>query len=236
MPATTMFNGRFSTEDGDRWFRRNRDALGTAVEHDWPLKLIEKHLQLDQRSSVLEVGCANGWRLAELVRRYYSNCLGMDVSAEAIGVGKKAWPELRLYRMGADVGREEWVMSTDWLASWPYSLVICFFVLHWVDRQGLIRAIENIHYSIPGGGHLIIGDFLPDWPTKVPYHHREGLWTYKLDYAHIFEATGNYRRIERVIFDHDTHQQGGMEIAAYKRCAVTLLRKEDCYEEGRGRA
>ena len=226
----------FLESEGDAWFRRNRKALESAAEHDWPLRLIDKHLQLDSNSSVLEVGCANGWRLAELERRYGCQCVGLDLSAEAIAAGRKGWPHLRLYRAGLGVDRGTWIKDTDWLKGWPYDVVICHFVLHWLVRDNVLKALDNLNRSVGEHGHLIIGDFLPDWPTKTPYHHREGLWTYKLDYAHLFEATANYKRIERVVFDHDSHEEGDMGIPAWKRCAVTLLRKEDRYEEGLGRA
>lgn len=203
--------------EGDAWFRRNQKALETAAERDWALRLIERNGLQPQR--VLEGGCANGWRLAELHKRYGCFGQGIDVSAAAIEAAPHH-PDLIFYQE-----------AIHEMGYFDFDLVICYFVLHWVDRDRLVASLSALDRAGKDGGYLLIGDFLPDTPTKVPYHHREGLWTWKADYAGIFLATGNYRLIDKIIFDHDTGEEGDMSIPVDRRAVVSLLRKEGCYQE-----
>lgn len=209
----------FRQGEGDQWWLRNRrEILARKPEADWPLRLIERnHLNLEGKG-VFEYGAANGYRLNWIwTLKGTKPPWGYEMSVAALKDGCEDYPWMRLY------DRLEFISGN-------FDLVICHFVLHWIDRSGLVSVMSELDRLVAQGGHLLIGDFLPDYPTKVPYHHREGLWTYKCDYARLFEDTGNYRRMDRVIFDHDTGQENCDE--PYRRAAVTLLRKEDCYEEG----
>lgn len=213
----------FRQSEGDAFYARNRVYLETAVARDWVLKTIDRNGLNPQR--VFEGGCCTGWRLAELQRRYGCESYGLDVSAQAIADGRRRWPSLAL-------GVDDIASVGSWLVM-PCDLVVVSFVFHWLDRSRLLAACSAMDAVLSDGGYLVIADFLPDQPTKVPYHHREGLWTYKCDYARLFEDTGNYRRVDRVIFDHDTGLEGDTD--AYRRAVATLLRKEDCYEVGVGK-
>lgn len=210
--------GQFGVEDGDAWFSRNKEALEAAAEHDWPLKLIERNGLKPRR--VFEYGCANGWRLAEIQRRYGGAAYGCDVSAVAIHDGQNKWPQL-----GLSVAR-------NW-ASYGFSdLVVCYFVLHWVDRGGILRLLADLDAVLQPNGYLILGDFLPDSPVKAPYKHHEGLWTYKADYVSILEL-GTYKEIDRVVFDHDDPEHkavcAGWYVDEDRRAVCSLLQKGDWY-------
>jgi SAM-dependent methyltransferase len=81
----------FAAFEGDRWFRRNKDALERFdPEADLPLKLMELyHLR---PSSVLEIGAANGFRLAAISERYGARVVAVEPSVEAIVDGKARFP------------------------------------------------------------------------------------------------------------------------------------------------
>lgn len=188
----------FLNGEGDRWFERNAAVLGGAVRIDWPFTLLDMLGDLSFVRSVAEFGCCNGYRLAALGKRLGDGVrfVGIDASARAIQEGRERFPNLDL-RCG---------ILSDTPIDEPVDLAIVNFVLHWIDRSMLSSTIATIDRSLADGGLLVVGDFLPDAPSRRPYHHlpKDDVWTYKQDYARIFEAMGSYRELLRVTFDHDT--------------------------------
>lgn len=205
--------------EGDAWFVRNRAALQVAgaERHDWPLALIERLDGRERIASVVELGCSNGWRLARLQRGMAARMVGVEASAAAVADGKARYPGLVLLQGGlAELPLQE-----------QFDLTIVFFVLHWIDRSSVARCIAEIDRVTRDGGLLVLGDFLPDYPQRRHYHHlpQADLYTYKQDYAKIFEAMGTYREIARTTFDHE-HPGDQIKTAhSGSRCVCTVLQK-----------
>jgi len=217
----------FSRKEGNAWFRRNQASLDNPAKIDWPLAVFEMLGDTKGVRNVAELGCANGYRLARL----YSNLpakgrfVGVDASEEAISDGRKRYPHLELH--------------TGTLAelpvSGPFDLVIVNFVLHWVDRETLVRSIAEIDRLTADDGLLLIGDFLPDVPQRRRYHHYSDtkVYTYKQDYAAIFTSFGTYKEIVRVTFDHD-HPEAHVRFAGSASrgmCAMLNKSLNDYYIE-----
>ncbi len=209
------------TGEGSAWWERNREAL-----HD-PARIARDHtlLMLDsiqpRPNRLLEIGCADGWRLEEIRKRYGTTCFGTDVADNAIVEGRGLYPRLILNRTA----------SHEKQPSVPMDVIILAFTLHWVDRFWLPWTVAQADSLIWPGGHIIVTDFMPDVPTKVRYHHRTDveLWTYKQDYSACFTALGTYREVDRLVFSHATGEIGDCD--PYNRCAAVLLRKEEVYRE-----
>lgn len=208
----------FLANEGDAWFRRNRAYFEekAAAETDYPLSLIARYNLQPQR--VLEVGCSNGWRLNAVQLSLGCACVGVEPSEEAVLAGRSQYPSID-FRVGL-------ASSLPCSANESYDLVIVNFVLHWIDRKTLLASLAEIDRTVADGGYLILGDFLPDWPKRNRYHHREDveLFTYKLDYAAILQSTAIYTNVARITFDHDQHALSGT-IGAYERGVCQLLRK-----------
>lgn len=186
----------FFQGEGDSWFRRNRDALQSDARVDWPIQLIGMMAGKSEIRSVIELGCSNGYRLASLKGILPSDCrfVGTDASLEAVRAGKERYPWIEFHRaLLSEIPVEE-----------AFDLVIVHFVLHWVDRRTLGRSVSEIDRVTLDGGVLVLGDFLPDYPQRRRYHHLPGggVYTWKQDYARIFEALGTYREFARIAFDH----------------------------------
>lgn len=216
----------FQKGEGDAWFRRNASTLGTFSKAD-PAQLLLGQLDLSRQgmiSSVCDIGCANGWRLSQIreglpnVRRL----CGFDVSEAAVANGLSHSSGLDL-RVG---GIDEPPFAEQ------FDLVIVSFVLHWVDRQRLARAIASVDSLVAPNGLLLISDFYPDRPCARRYHHRRDveLYTYKQDYVGSFTALGLYRELSRLTFSHD---QSGLLVgpaADQDRAVCALLHKHpDAY-------
>lgn len=204
----------FVRSEGDAWFRRNEAGLKKPAswESDPCLRLVSKLDPLPSR--VLDVGCANGWRLAALSAAGARRLVGLDVSYEAIRDGMRRWSRQDLWLvLGTASHMPFQSASPEDRGGKGFDLIVVGFVFHWIDRLSLLRTAAEIDRCLADGGHLVLADFLPDRPTVTPYHHLpEGeVYTYKQDYSRLFVATGMYRRIAAVVFDHD-HPAEGVEL------------------------
>lgn len=204
----------FYKKEGDRWFERNKGFFHMSPALDRPLFLMEQYALKPKR--VLEIGCSNGWRLSEIAKKYRARCVGVDPSKKAIKDGKKQYPKITFIRG----------MASALPLKTTFDLVIVNYVLHWVSREKLLRAVAEIDRVVADGGYLIVGDFMPDFPTKNPYHHgaAKNVYTFKLDYAEIFTRTAVYQRIAQVTYNHyDRNLTGATDTQS--RSACTLLKK-----------
>ncbi len=210
----------FATSEGDAWFRRNRAGL-TANRSDPLLELIQLLPQGRREGirSVCDVGCSNADRLSRfsVALPNCSRVAGFDASAEATADGTAAHPDFELHHGLAD----------DPPLSGPFDMVIVNFVLHWVDRRRLSRAVAAIDGLVGEGGFLLISDFLPDRPCARRYHHREdvALYTYKQDYPAVFGALGLYRELARTVFAHEAPGGGLAPSHDQNRACAAILQK-----------
>jgi SAM-dependent methyltransferase len=152
-------------------------------------------LELSRHSKVgkvLELGCSTGWRLHELTEKLQARCVGVDASEQALAYGRKHYPRVEFHR-----GALSAVPLTE-----TFDVVIVQSVLHWIDRTALAASVAEIDRLVRDGGVLSLGDFLPDFPQRRVYHHLpgQGVFTYKQDYAKIFEALGTYRVLHRTSY------------------------------------
>jgi SAM-dependent methyltransferase len=179
--------------EGDRWFERNQMALNSFdAAADLPVKLIELYNLRPER--VVEIGAANGFRLAAIRGRTGADVVAVEPSARAILNGKASFPFVAFVRGAASAVplRES------------FDLVIVNFVFHWIDRANLLRSVAEVDRLVQDGGFLIIGDFHPANFLQVPYHHlkNENVRTYKQNYAATFIASGLYHPVCLLTGDH----------------------------------
>lgn len=209
----------FAQGEGDRYHERNRLKYITMIDND-PVLLVLKASGI-QPQHVLEIGCATGWRLEEIRKRYGARCLGIDPSDKAIEEGRA------LYNVPLMAG----LLEDMYLNTADYDLIVLSFVLHWVDRAKLLKMLAEIDRMLKADGCLAISDFMPLWPTKVPYRHREGIWTYKARYDDILRATGCYETHMAMLFNVETLRECYTDESRQAKC--TLLRKGDYYQESK---
>jgi SAM-dependent methyltransferase len=210
----------FLRGEADAWFLRNRAALAAPerAAQD-PVLRLTAGLWL-HRAAVLEVGCADGWRLAWYAARGCPRCVGVEPSAAAVAVGDGR-EGVRL-RRGHAAGLEECLGEAA-----PFGLVVVAFVLHWLSLEDRAAFLRQLPRYLAPGAWLAIADFLPDRARRVPYHHRAGLWTYKADYGALLAKALDAELLEARAFSHD---EPGMpwrpaaEVPSAVRCAAWLLR------------
>jgi SAM-dependent methyltransferase len=206
----------FERSEGDCWFERNRQALNAFdAEADLPLKLISLYNLRPER--VLEIGAANGVRLAAIHERTGANVVAVEPSTQAILNGEANFPSVTFVRGTA---------SSIPLQNW-FDLVILNFVFHWIDRVNLLRSVAEADRLVRDGGFLMIGDFHPLNFLQVRYHHLDTtkVHTYKQNYAATFLASGLYHAVCLMTADHALKTLGA-EVVEGERIGVWLLRKE----------
>ncbi len=205
----------FLEYESDSWFTRNKDVIVDDKRADHPLTLLE--LSGVKPKRVLEIGASNGWRLDLIEKRYGATCVGVEPSEKAVADGNARYEgRVKMVRgVASDIPLEE-----------EFDLVIIHLVFHWVPREKLMKALSEVDRMVKDGGNLIVGDFDPDFATKTRYHHLpdEDIYTYKHDYASMFTATGLYREVARLTYDHKTHLIDPAA-AANDRAFDTLLHK-----------
>jgi SAM-dependent methyltransferase len=206
----------FSDFEGDRWFQRNQRLLNAFdTSADLPLKLIFLYGLTPER--VLEIGAANGFRLAAIHQRTGAETVAVEPSAQAVLNGKASFPFITFIR-----GTASAVPLRD-----AFDLVIVNFVFHWIDRQSVLRAVAEVDRLVRDGGYLLIGDFQPVNQVQVRYHHLEDqeVYTYKQNYAATFLASALYHPVALLTAHHATKELQA-SVAENDRIGAWLLRKE----------
>ncbi|WP_340690777.1 class I SAM-dependent methyltransferase [Hydrogenobacter thermophilus] len=206
----------FKSQEADRWFERNRESL--KPKDDVIVWLLDTYGLLNEKSSVLEVGASNGYRLARLYEKYACRCVAVEPSQKAVEDGKKSFPFLEFYPTTA----EEMDFSEE------FDLIIVNSVFHWIDRKNLFKVVANIDKALKEGGALVIGDFQLPVLLKNPYHHvQEEVYTYKQPYKELFLSSGLYLELASFCYNHDTKEFKEINLA--NLFCVSLLRKQELY-------
>ncbi len=164
-------------KEADAWFLRNRDKLGLVD----PVSDMIERLGLEPKN-VLEIGCANGWRLEKLRQKYGCSVDGVEASPKACRDGLLTVANGHLIQgLFPHVG-----LSHD------YDLIICGFFLYLAPREDLFEIVEKIDRHLEDGGWLIIHDFYSHLPHSRPYIHDDSLLCYKMDYSRLFTGNPTY--------------------------------------------
>ena len=138
----------FKESEGDAWYQRNRIALG---ERDWSRdstvqRLLSLPVDIGQ-ARVLEIGCGDGSRLAEIRRRVPVNVFGLDPSPQAI-------------QMALSQGIVAKVGTADALPfeNASFDIVIFGFCLYLCDDADLFRIAAESDRVLAPSGWLLIHD------------------------------------------------------------------------------
>lgn len=177
-----MSKNKFTSDDADQWFRRNQHKLG--VGRDLVMEAIVA-CNIKPRQ-VLEIGCANGWRLNRIKQAYCPDlCWGLDYSPVAINDGQERFKNIFL-----EMGTAGTPTPTG------FDLVIAGFFLYLAQREDLFDIAMHLDAKVADGGHLIIHDFFPTEPHSRTYIHRPELRSYKQDYSRMFTWNPAYKVVE----------------------------------------
>lgn len=174
--------------EGDAYFRRNASHNAAyRIEDDVVAQTIEA--AGIEPKSILDLGCSSGERLSALCLLFDAQGMGVDASAEAI-------------RAAGNRDRAvEWEVG-DWTQhrSGEYDLVVLSYVLHWIGRPQLLRAMAAAHEATRLGGHLAVNDFSRN--DDVVYKHAPGVMTHKRVHDAMFSATGLFVPVRQKFYPY----------------------------------
>lgn len=176
----------FMSGEGDSWFERNAAYLSHG-KGDVVVQSLDR-LPL-QPKSILEIGCANGHRLAAMAERFGAKAAGVDPSAKAISDGASRYPGLDLRVGTAD--------ELPFEAA-SFDLVIFGFCLYLVDPVLHFRAIAEADRVLASPGVLLTFDFIEPYPFHNNYSHLAGIRSHKMEWSRFFLASPAYRLVQRL--------------------------------------
>jgi SAM-dependent methyltransferase len=174
----------FLHSEGNRWLERNRAKLGG---HDIVLETLGL-LNIKPMLAV-EIGCADGWRLAEIRNKYGCSVFGVEPSK--IGCDEAAMRRIPTYQGTAESPPIPGGMA---------DLLIYGFCLYLADPKDWFRIVMEGDRLLKPGGHLVIHDFAEgDFPFARPYKHCEGVMSYHVDFAGFWLANPLYVLVRRTM-------------------------------------
>lgn len=177
----------FFDSEGGEWLKRNKHKL--PIKDDPVLEAI-KGANIRPKS-VLEIGCADGWRLKELAKIHKCECHGIDPGVthtqEENGV--------RIYRGAAD--------SLHIFKDAKFDLVIYGFCLYLCDPEDYFKIAMEGDRVLADGGHLIVYDFQSPTPHRRLYAHKRGLYSHKMDFTKLWLSHPAYSLVTAMIMGQE---------------------------------
>ena len=170
--------------------------------------------------SVAEIGCSSGYKLARICELIDAKGSGLDPSKLAVAEGNRKFGDERIQLHAGSASKLPF-------ASQSFDLVYFGFCLYLLDRQDLLSAVAEADRVLKSGGFLAITDFDAIHRHKRPYHHKDGVFSYKQDYSQLFTASGMYFLVSKNSF---SHHGASFDPDGDERVSTTLLFKEmDAY-------
>lgn len=177
----------FLAGEADQWFERNKAVLDS--NRGDPVADALKIIGVKPKR-VLEIGCANGWRLSRLRQAFTAECVGIDPSSRAIEQGLKEFAGIDL-RVGA--------ADRIPFAAREFDLVIFGFCFYLIDPDLHFQCVAEADRVLCDGGVLVISDFLTPFPYHNNYSHLDGVRSHKLEFSRYFLAHPGYNLIHRTL-------------------------------------
>lgn len=118
------------------------------LQRIWHTNKLKMILEIIPNSpkKILDVGCASGWFLSQLSRKFpLAKCSGIDIYEDGISYGKKIYPHLEL--KVADVHSLPYKSDT-------FDLAVCTEVIEHVSEP--LKVLQEIKRVLKKGGHACI--------------------------------------------------------------------------------
>ena len=203
--------------EGDAWFERNHAAVGRRDFNVDPIvQSVARCIASESKGaprgmSLLEIGCGEGKRLSHLEGRHLLACHGIEPSAKAVALAQKEG--LSVIQGTADALPFE---------RHAFDLVVFGFCLYLCDREDLFRIAQEADRVLKSPGWLIIQDFHATVPSSNAYHHRSGVFSYKMDYRELFDWHPDYTCLSHEVV---AHGQDNFTDDKEQWVATSILRK-----------
>lgn len=183
----------FLDQEANQWFERNRSAIQNRnmPDDDFIASTLQTQANLFANSKILEIGCADGFRLKYLKGALNAEVYGIDPSASAVQEGINAGLDLK-------VGTADKLDFEDG----TFDIVILGFCLYLCDRRDLFKIAAEIDRVTQNQAWIVIQDFFSETDYSNDYSHFAGIKSYKSDYRKMFTWNPDYTCVQHKITDH----------------------------------
>jgi SAM-dependent methyltransferase len=206
----------FLNSEGDAWLERNHAAV---LSRDYANadRVIREVIKISNGSGkklkILEVGCSEGKRLGWMQENMNVEVFGVEPSAKAVALAQSNG--LKVQQGSADKLPFE---------SGAFDIVIFGFCLCWCDRDDLFTIAAEANRVLAKEAWVVIFDFYANTPTARDYHHKAGLFSYKMDNRKLFDWHPDYTCYSHQVVSHETQTLTDSE-ADWE--AISVLRKRE---------
>ena len=220
----------FLQSEGNAWFRRNRDAIGKKEKSRDPFygKVLELLAKTGRQPPVargtttgageaitlLEVGCADGYRL-NWFRDDGLSVLGIDPGKAAIESGRES------YGLGADELLHADAGGFFQANSNKFDFILFGHCLYLIEPREIPSIVAGAIDAVKVGGFILIFDF-DSSPQAQAYHHVPGLSSYKARYDTFFTWFPQMHLVEKSVMQHSFAMTDGNP---KEDCALSVLKK-----------
>jgi len=201
----------FLNSEGDQWYSRNQNSLNNTLSDPIVKTLLNIELAPIR---VLEIGCSNGMRLNLIEKTFKSECYGIDPSQIAIDQGTRQYDNIKL-----SVGTADNLNFEDNY----FDMIIFGFCLYLCDRKDLFKIAFEADRCLNNNGYIVIKDFFPPSPFKNKYTHKEGIYSYKINYSNLFLWNPAYNEIFLDVFSHEGYNKRNIP---NEKLAISILYKD----------
>jgi len=201
----------FLNSEGDQWYSRNQNSLNNTLSDPIVKTLLNIELAPIR---VLEIGCSNGMRLNLIEKTFKSECYGIDPSQIAIDQGTRQYDNIKL-----SVGTADNLNFEDNY----FDMIIFGFCLYLCDRKDLFKIAFEADRCLNNNGYIVIKDFFPPSPFKNKYTHKEGIYSYKINYSNLFLWNPAYNEIFLDVFSQQGYNKRNIP---NEKVAISILYKD----------
>jgi ubiquinone/menaquinone biosynthesis C-methylase UbiE len=200
----------FLSGEGDEYYRRNLGKF--ASEKDLIIPVLDQIGTVESHNlKVLEVGCGQGFRLAELKKTKGWQVFGLDPSQKAV-------------EFANSIGVEAKVGTADILpwADKSFDLVIFGFCLYLCDLDDLFTVAKECNRVLKDNAWVVILDFFAKGYFNNKYSHKEGVKSHKLNFGSMFDWHPFYMsQFQKIVH----HENGHFTDQNDEWVAITVVRK-----------
>ena len=185
----------FINGEGDAWLKRNKREGSISSENMQVNKFILEYLLSlpipnSKKIKLMEVGCGDGSLLFNLKKKRKWQLYGIDPSKKAIKIAKD-------FGINASVSTAEKLPFDDD----TFDLIIFGFCLYLCDTTDLFKIAYEAHRTLKNRSWLMIIDFWSPELKKIPYKHKEGVFSSKFDFSKMFSWHPSYIKYDHLIRD-----------------------------------
>lgn len=171
---------------GDDWFARNKPDLGENADS---LLMLLTRLTVGPMDKILEVGCANGWRVKGIKTAFGGEIYGIDPSEAAIKAANA--DEMGTFKVGTadDLPYEDGSMA----------LVMMSYCMWALDPRDWFVAVAESDRVLKEGGLLAIIDRYSARPIRKSYPNRPDVFGYAYDWKKLWLCHPAYSEISEAL-------------------------------------